>query len=133
MDTAVSAISAAPANEVAVSSVREASSKPPEAAVAARQQNPSPSQASSPVVSREEADKAAQQLARTLNAIAGTELQFDVRVSDDEKGSSQGFRFQVVDKDTGKIVRSFPPEELGKISKRAQLNPPAGLLVDSKL
>ena len=33
------------------------------------------------------------------------------------KGSDNGFFFQVIEKDTGKVVRQFPPDSLGEMSE----------------
>lgn len=48
--------------------------------------------------------KSAQQLEQ---ALANTKVKFGVQISED---AAKGPRFQVIDKETGKVVREFPPE-----------------------
>ncbi|MDD2942980.1 MAG: flagellar protein FlaG [bacterium] len=64
---------------------------------------------------REEAEKAAKKLEQTINRTA---VQFRVAVEDGESGGSD-VRFKVVDIETGKVVRQFPPNELPSMMERA--------------
>jgi uncharacterized FlaG/YvyC family protein len=46
-----------------------------------------------------------------------TQVQFDVTIEGD---GSTGMFFQVVDKNTGKVIRQFPPEELVDLGKAVE-------------
>lgn len=58
-------------------------------------------------IAKEDAMRAAKAFQEALNRTA---VSFDVAVQEGNKGK---LRFQVVDRQTGKVVREFPPEEYG--------------------
>lgn len=71
-------------------------------------------------------EELAEQLRKSLNS--DTALKFHIELHGGGKGPGyiSSFNFQIVDKETGKVVRQFPPEEMVKIH---QVDP--GLFVDS--
>lgn len=60
-------------------------------------------------LSKEEAEQAAAELKKSLNTFSGTKVSFDVSVTEDE---ANGVQFQVVDADSGEVVRKFPQESI---------------------
>jgi len=75
-------------------------------------------------LSKEEAEKEAKDLEQLLNKPAETEIKFNVSlVGTGEKSSVTDFKFQVVDKETGKIIRQFPPEDINGVKARAKAIP----------
>lgn len=55
------------------------------------------------------AEKAEEIRSKLEGAINSTHIRFDVSIEEDGKSS---LFFQVVDKDSGRVIRQFPPEEL---------------------
>lgn len=106
--------------------------KDPESSDAVQVSIPEQANEQDPAISasetRKTAVKLAEQLQHSLNS--QTTLKFEVRLHEKESGDGPGalsaFRFQVVDKDTGRIVRQFPPSEMLKITQN-----PQGILIDS--
>jgi uncharacterized FlaG/YvyC family protein len=88
-------------------------------------------------LTKEEAKEAAADLEKALNKVGNTEIQFNVSLvvaggADESKSKVTDFKFQVVEKKTGKIIRQFPPDDINGIKQRAQQNSPkAGLFLNS--
>ena len=84
-------------------------------------------------LSKEEAEKAAKDLEKALNRPADTEIKFNVKlISAGEEGGVTDFKFQVVEKGTGKVVRQFPPEDINGIKERARTTPAIpGIFINS--
>lgn len=59
-------------------------------------------------LTKEEADKFAENLKNALNTLASTRVSFDVSVQDKENGVS----FKVIDTDSGEVIRQFPQESI---------------------
>ena len=57
-------------------------------------------------LSREELEKTRKKLERTINS---TDVKFDVSIA--ENGDSE-FYFQVVEKESGRVIRQFPPDKV---------------------
>ena len=77
-----------------------------------------------------EAERLADTLQTSLNS--DTEVKFEVKLY--EKGQKSGgymssFRFKIVDKETGKVVRQYPPEAI--MRSDLQANAPKGTLVET--
>lgn len=84
----------------------------------------------------EQAKSEAKELEKLLNNPADTEIKFNVKLvtagGGEEGGHVTDFRFQVIDKDTGKVVRQFPPEDINGVKQRAKAIPAmSGVLIDS--
>ena len=77
-------------------------------------------------VSFETASKLAENVANALDHIKGTKVSF--RISSDE--GVHKLRFQVIDTDSGEVVREFPPEIAESLSHRTELTQGKGLLVE---
>lgn len=87
-------------------------------------------------LSEEQAQKQAKELAVLLNKPADTEIKFDVKListaGSEDQGSITNFRFQVVEKGTGKVIRQFPPEDINGLKERVKATPGSpGILFDS--
>lgn len=80
-------------------------------------------------LSREDAEKLAEDLERQINTPTDTVIRFRVAAPADSADKSN-FRFQVVDRDTGKVLRQFPPEDISGIKERIR-DKGLGVLVDS--
>ena len=76
----------------------------------------------------DEARKIAEDLQRALNNSRETVIRFKASASDAENSSQ--FKFQVVDKDTGEVVRQFPPEDMLGLAHRMKADL-AGLVFDA--
>lgn len=90
----------------------------------------------SPELSEEQAKQEAKELEALLNKPADTEIKFNVKListSDSgEKSRVTDFKFQVVEKDTGKVVRQFPPEDINGMKERAKTTPATpGIFINS--
>lgn len=87
-------------------------------------------------ISIEEAKVAAAEIEQALNDNSQqTVVKFSVSLVEDneEHKSLNGFKFQVVDRETGKVVRQFPPEDIMNMKERVKANPPTpGVLIDSQ-
>jgi uncharacterized FlaG/YvyC family protein len=79
------------------------------------------------VPSEEDANKLAQQLEQAINEVHGKQIRF--RVQRIQDGSSP-VNFAVIDTETGKVVREFPPKELMSLSEGPALQNGHGVLVD---
>jgi uncharacterized FlaG/YvyC family protein len=79
------------------------------------------------VPSEEDAAKLAQRLEQAINEVHGKQVRFRVKPIQD--GSSP-VNFAVIDTETGKVVREFPPKELMSLAKGAALQKGQGVLVD---
>jgi uncharacterized FlaG/YvyC family protein len=116
---------------------REVSSKPPapvsndEIAIS----TPSPyatQKADSPKISKEEAKQIAAEIEQALNKQKDTIIKFDVSLVEEEKQGSNEFRFKIVERKTGRIVRQFPPEDIFGLKERVTKNPAptSGVIID---
>lgn len=88
---------------------------------------PVPEEFSVDGLSKEHAEKLAKELEEEINNQKGTQVEFQV---------SEGeytFNFAVVEKETGKIVREFPPKELMMMAKRARESLAQGVMVDESV
>jgi uncharacterized FlaG/YvyC family protein len=101
---------------------------PPQAAAAAVAVE---SAAKAPEISRAKASEFAKEIEQALNDSANnTVVKFNVSLV--EEASQNSFKFQIVDKSTGKVVRQFPPEDILNIRDRIKATPPqGGVLIDS--
>lgn len=72
---------------------------------------------------REELEQGSKQLERALNQ---SEIRFNVLTAENKTGE---FHFQVVERDTGRILRQFPPDELPDLLSKAKQG--GGLVIDS--
>jgi uncharacterized FlaG/YvyC family protein len=99
---------------------------PPQAAAVAVE-----SAAKAPEISRAKASEFAKEIEQALNDSANnTVVKFNVSLV--EEASQNSFKFQIVDKSTGKVVRQFPPEDILNIRDRIKATPPqGGVLIDS--
>lgn len=91
-----------------------------------------PSAAKSPETpkTKEDAEQVAKDFEEFLNTTHDTVIRFRVSVTDEEQNA--GFRFQVVDRETGQIVRQFPPDDIiGLKSRVATAAQGQGVLFDS--
>ena len=70
-------------------------------------------------MTRESAQQFASDFEKMLNR--ETVVRFQVSLVGDEKEGTQGMRFQVVDRQTGKIIRQFPPEDALGLKENADL------------
>lgn len=68
-------------------------------------------------ISYEEAKKLAQSLSNSLNEYRKTKVQFN---TEPEAGATN-LRFQVIDAESGKVVREFPPEIAKSLAHRLEL------------
>lgn len=100
---------------------------PPQAAAAVAVE----SAAKAPEISRAKASEFAKEIEQALNDSANnTVVKFNVSLV--EEASQNSFKFQIVDKSTGKVVRQFPPEDILNIRDRIKATPPqGGVLIDS--
>ena len=89
--------------------------------------------AKAPEISRAKASEFAKEIEQALNDSANnTVVKFNVSLV--EEASQNSFKFQIVDKSTGKVVRQFPPEDILNIRDRIKATPPqGGILVDSSV
>ena len=78
-----------------------------------------------PQASDEAAQRLAEQLERAINDAHGTQVKFRVQTVG---GETRALSFAVIERETGKVVREFPPEEAVAAVQRAQQA--AGVLVD---
>lgn len=90
----------------------------------------------SPKLSAEQAKKEAKELEALLNRPSDTEIKFNVKListnGSEEQASVTDFKFQVVEKGTGKVVRQFPPEDMNGVKERASAIPTiSGILIHS--
>lgn len=60
-------------------------------------------------LTKEQADQFAADLKKSLNTAAGTRVSFDVSIKQDD---SNGVKFQVIDENSGEVVREFPQESI---------------------
>jgi uncharacterized FlaG/YvyC family protein len=75
-------------------------------------------------------EEVAAQFEKELNQ---TEVRFNVSVVDTGEGSNNDLRFQVVEKETGEVVREFPPERvLSHLKEGGGDNSLAGLFFADK-
>lgn len=75
------------------------------------------------------AEKLAEQLRQSLNS--STQIKFDVKLYDGAQKSGgfvSAFNFQVVDRETGRIVRQFPPKEIIAVTQKT-----SGVFVDAQV
>ncbi|MCB0322143.1 MAG: flagellar protein FlaG [Bdellovibrionales bacterium] len=77
-------------------------------------------------LSEETAKEVASQLARALNDAHGTKVRFNVAAT---QAGPHSFSFEVVEEETGEVVRQFPAEAVRKLAERA-LEEGAGVFVD---
>ena len=117
--------SAAPVSDDAVTvdlsqnAEAQASSEPDASATAAKNN----SEAS---ISRDQAEKIAKRYEAALN-----ETQVRFKVSLEERGNNV-INFQVVEKETGRIVRQFPPDKIMALEENATVKPgTSGKIFDS--
>jgi len=86
-------------------------------------------------LTKQEAEKEAKELEVLLNKPADTEIKFNVKLvstgSSEDKERVTDFKFQVVEKGTGKVIRQFPIEDINGVKQRAKTTPVApGILID---
>ncbi len=115
-----------------LSSAVQESGQPQESAPVTKSESPESAQKLSP----EQAKKEAEELEALLNKPADTEIKFNVKLvtagGSEESGKVTDFKFQVVEKGTGKVVRQFPPEDINGVKERAKAVPAApGIFIDS--
>ncbi len=73
-------------------------------------------------------DEQAQQLAEQYQAVLNqTSVRFGVTV---EHGENKAISFQVIDRESGKVVRQFPAEKMGEVTAKAAGGMDKGKLVD---
>ncbi len=77
--------------------------------------------------SLEDATRLAENIQKALNDINGTKVSFDVSIQAEGRSS---LSFQVIDSDSGEVIREFPPEIFEYLSHRADLAEGKGLLVE---
>ncbi len=81
---------------------------------------------------REQAEKVASEVEAALNRNNQTVVQFNVSLVAGD-GEENSFKFQVVDRKTGKVIRQFPPEDILNVQERLSADPPKpGVFVDSQ-
>ena len=78
-------------------------------------------------LSREQASAVAEQLQHALNQVS---VQFRVSLGDDRTSGS--LRFKVIDKQSGKVVREFPPEEGLKLVHQLRSGAKTGAIFNEK-
>ena len=77
--------------------------------------------------SLEVAKRLAENLRQALSDIKSTKVSFDVTIA--QRGEST-LSFQVVDTESGEVIREFPPEVAESLNTRAELTSGKGLLVE---
>ena len=104
---------------------REPESVEERAAVVAEQpeQSGQAKEAGEPVLDKKTADRIANDLERVMS---NTQVQF--RVLNDNKGGA--LNFAIVDRETGEVVREFPPRTVRELTEKGSLESGHGLLVD---
>ena len=124
-------------SSVAISSSNVSSSKISNEAVNISEalKNKSSSSDKSSKVSQEMDTEQLKQLASKFEKAlsnSNVEVKFGASPTDslDSSFSYRDVNFQVVDKDTGKIVRQFPPDSLSKLAETASFDSGIGLLID---
>lgn len=95
--------------------------------IAAPREKPVPGEFPAEGLSKEKAERLAKELEEEINSKKGTQVEF--RVSEGE----YTFNFAVVEKETGEIVREFPPKELMVMAKRARESLAHGVMVDESV
>jgi uncharacterized FlaG/YvyC family protein len=82
-------------------------------------------------MSYEDARQVAQDLENFLNSSRETVVKFEVSLIGEQSSGGNPFQFQVVDRETGEIVRQFPPGDLfGMAHDLDAQDDLAGLVVD---
>lgn len=76
--------------------------------------------------SLETASKLVENLTKALDQIKGTKVSFAIA----REAGANKLRFQVIDTDSGEVVREFPPEIAESLSHRTELAAGKGLLVE---
>ncbi len=75
----------------------------------------------------EVAQKLAENIRAALQDIKSTKVSFDVSIA--QRGDST-LSFQVIDTESGEVVREFPPEVAESLNHRSELSSGKGLLVE---
>lgn len=123
---AVAAVSAAIADTNVSDAVKLtlASEEKPEPAAETKDKKETSTQG----LTRDDAEKLANDLEQVLNSPEDTVIRFRVSL----ENRSSGFRFQVVERETGRVVRQFPPEDILGLKERARAQR-SGILVDQSV
>jgi uncharacterized FlaG/YvyC family protein len=87
-----------------------------------------PSNSGDSKLSEETALQFAEDVEKHLNKFGDTQVQFSVKITED---TAHGINFQVVDKESGKVLREFPPESLRELKTSVSIQNGVGLLLDS--
>jgi len=84
-----------------------------------------------PPITKEDAQIVAAEIEQALNDSKSTVIKFNVSLVEDAKAGSSAFKFQVVERETGRVVRQFPQEDILAVKDRAKVTPPQpGVLID---
>lgn len=87
-----------------------------------------PRKEAKPEISLEKGEKLAEKLEQAINQVHGTEVKFRV-MSQAEEGTV--VNFAVIDKETGKVLREFPPESVKALAEGSNLEDGQGIFVDA--
>ncbi len=81
-------------------------------------------------LTREEAERIVRDLEEILKDVSPTALKFEVS---QEENDDSAFSFKVIDRETGKVIRQFPPDEALSVLMKLDSKNGAGLILNESV